>query len=65
MDTNINPGASEYVWISNSFEMTNFATTLRDIKKLTKKQYFKENIKRILNNANICYINQQTLRIKQ
>jgi len=39
MDININPNASDYVWISNSFEMTNFATTLRDIKKLTKKQF--------------------------
>ena len=39
MDTNINPEASDYVWISNSFEMTNFATTVRDIKKLTKKQF--------------------------
>jgi len=39
MDIDINPEASDYVWISNSFEMTNFATTLRDIKKLTKKQF--------------------------
>lgn len=39
MDTEINPEASDYIWISNSFEMTNFATTLRDIKKLTKKQF--------------------------
>ena len=39
MDVDINPEASEYVWVSNSFEMTNFATTLRDIKKLTKKQF--------------------------
>ena len=39
MDTELNPEASEYVWVSNSFEMTNFATTLRDIKKITKKQF--------------------------
>jgi len=39
MDININPEASDFVWLSNSFEMTNFATTLRDIKKLTKKQF--------------------------
>lgn len=39
MDVEINPEANEFVWISNSFEMTNFATTLRDIKKLTKKQF--------------------------
>ena len=39
MDTTINPEAVDYVWVSNSFEMTNFATTLRDIKKLTKKQF--------------------------
>lgn len=39
MDVNINPEAVDYVWVSNSFEMTNFATTLRDIKKLTKKQF--------------------------
>jgi hypothetical protein len=39
MDIDINPEASNYAWISNSFEMTNFATTLRDIKKLTKKQF--------------------------
>lgn len=39
MDVEINPEAIDYVWVSNSFEMTNFATTLRDIKKLTKKQF--------------------------
>jgi hypothetical protein len=39
MDTSVNPEAVDYVWVSNSFEMTNFATTLRDIKKLTKKQF--------------------------
>jgi hypothetical protein len=39
MDVNINPEAVDYVWVSNSFEMTNFATTLRDVKKITKKQY--------------------------
>lgn len=39
MDVSINPEAVDYVWVSNSFEMTNFATTLRDIKKLTKKQF--------------------------
>lgn len=39
MDVNINPEAVDYVWVSNSFEMTNFATTLRDIKKLTKKGF--------------------------
>ena len=33
MDVNINPDAGKYVWLSNSFEMTNFATTLRDLKK--------------------------------
>lgn len=40
MDVNINPEATEYVWVSNSFEMTNFATTLRDIK--TYKKQFKD-----------------------
>lgn len=39
MDVNINPEASDYVWVSNSFEMTNFATTLRDVKKLTKLSF--------------------------
>lgn len=39
MDVNINPEATGYVWVSNSFEMTNFATTLRDIKKLTKLSF--------------------------
>lgn len=39
MDVNINPEAVDYVWVSNSFEMTNFATTLRDVKKLTKLSF--------------------------
>lgn len=39
MDVNINPEAGDYVWVSNSFEMTNFATTLRDVKKLTKLSF--------------------------
>jgi hypothetical protein len=39
MNVDINPEAKDYVWVSNSFEMTNFATTLRDLKKITKKQY--------------------------
>lgn len=39
MDIKINPEAKDFVWLSNAFEMTNFATTLRDIKKLTKKQF--------------------------
>lgn len=39
MDININPEANDYVWVSNSFEMTNFATTLRDVKKLTKLSF--------------------------
>ena len=39
MDVNINPEAKDYVWVSNSFEMTNFATTLRDVKKLTKLSF--------------------------
>ena len=39
MDIDINSEAKDYVWVSNSFEMTNFATTLRDIKKITKKQF--------------------------
>lgn len=45
MNPEINPSAANYVWLSNSFEMTNFATTLRDIKKQTKKDF-----KDILNN---------------
>lgn len=32
MDTSINPNAKNFVWVSNAFEMTNFATTLRDLK---------------------------------
>lgn len=39
MNVEINSSASKYIWLSNSFEMTNFATTLRDIKKLTKKDF--------------------------
>ena len=39
MDININPEAKDYVWVSNSFEMTNFATTMRDIKKLTSLEF--------------------------
>lgn len=39
MDVSINPEAGDYVWVSNSFEMTNFATTLRDVKKLTKLSF--------------------------
>jgi hypothetical protein len=39
MNTDINPEANDYVWVSNSFEMTNFATTMRDIKKLTKLSF--------------------------
>lgn len=39
MDEEINPEAKDYLWVSNSFEMTNFSTTLRDIKKLTRKQF--------------------------
>jgi hypothetical protein len=39
MDINVNPEAGEYVWVSNSFEMTNFTTTLRDVKKLTKLSF--------------------------
>lgn len=37
MDEEVNPNAKNFVWLSNAFEMTNFATTLRDIKKQTKK----------------------------
>lgn len=39
MNVEINPDAKSYVWLSNSFEMTNFATTLRDVKKITQRSY--------------------------
>lgn len=37
MDTSINPDADDYVWLSNSWEMTAFATMLRDLRKLLNK----------------------------
>lgn len=39
MNVDINPKADNFVWLSNAFEMSNFATTLRDIKKQTKKSF--------------------------
>lgn len=46
MNQEINPDADEYVWLSNNFEMTMLATTLRDIRKKIGK-----NFKEILNNC--------------
>jgi uridine kinase len=34
-----NEEASEYVWLSNSLEMTNFSTTLRDLSRILDKEY--------------------------
>ncbi len=44
MNTSINEDASNYVWLSNSFEMTSIQTTLRDLRKMFKKS-FKELLK--------------------
>lgn len=38
MNVDINPSAKNYLWLSNAYEMTNFATVLRDIKKITKRE---------------------------
>lgn len=39
MDVELNPNAKEYIWLSHSFEMTSISTTLRDIRKKTKKSF--------------------------
>jgi hypothetical protein len=39
MNVEINEEAGNYVWLSNAYEMTNFATTLRDVKKLLKSDF--------------------------
>lgn len=39
MDKNLNPRADNFVWMSNSYEMTNFMTTLRDLKKVLGKSH--------------------------
>jgi hypothetical protein len=37
MDININPNANNFVWLSNAYEMTNFSTTIRDLRKKLNK----------------------------
>lgn len=39
MNKDLNPKADNYVWLSNSYEMTNFMTTLRDLKRVLKKTH--------------------------
>ena len=39
MNPEITEDAKNYVWLSNAYEMTNFATTLRDLKKLLKSDF--------------------------
>lgn len=39
MSTELNEDADEYVWLSNSFEMTPLSSTLRDLRKLYKKPF--------------------------
>lgn len=37
MSVDINPNAKNFVWLSNAFEMSNFATTIRDLRNILNK----------------------------
>lgn len=48
MSTDFNEDANNYVWLSNSFEMTSFQTALRSVKKVLRKT-FKDILKQEFN----------------